>query len=93
MAEDKALLVTSSYDNMIKFWTTNIPVWETSKALEIQKDQVVYRMKISHDKKYLVCASSKGIKLCDLNDENSYSIVCSSLCRKAILTTVAIARV
>ena len=33
------------------------------------------RMKISNDKKYLVCAASKGVKLYDLSDDNNYTSV------------------
>jgi len=70
--EDNPILVTASYDQTIKFWTTNIPTWECSKSIELQKEHVVYRMKISNDKKYLVCAASKGVKLFDISDESNY---------------------
>lgn len=67
------LLVTGSYDRSIKFWMTTVPSWDTSKTIDIPEDQVVYRLKISADKKYLACATSKGIKLYDVTEESSTS--------------------
>lgn len=72
MSEDRAILVTSSYDHTIKFWSTATPTWETNKIIDVPQDQVVYRMKISQDKKYLVCAATKGVKIYDLSDECKY---------------------
>lgn len=72
MEEDRVLLVTASYDNTIKFWATNVPTWDCSKTVDIPQEQVIYRMKISKDKKYLGCAGSKGIKLFELSDESNY---------------------
>lgn len=74
VGDEKPLLVTASYDHTIKFWVTNIPTWETSKTIDVPNEQVIYRMKISNDKKYLVCAASKGIKLYDLSDESNYTL-------------------
>ena len=68
--EGGAILVTSSYDHTIKFWNTNKSTWECSKTIELPNDQIVNKMQISLDKKYLACACSNSIKLYDLSDSH-----------------------
>ena len=36
--ENKPILLTGSYDNTIKIWSTDRPTWECSKTIEVPKD-------------------------------------------------------
>jgi G protein beta subunit-like protein len=68
MSEEN-ILVTSSYDHTIKFWTTTKSNWECSKSL-VDNSQIVNRMSISPNKKNLLCGCSSSLKLYDLSDRD-----------------------
>ena len=68
--ESDVVLVTSSYDHTIKFWSTSKSTWECSKTIVMNNEQVVNRMQISSNKRYLLCGCSNSIRLYDFGDSH-----------------------
>ena len=78
MDEEEAadpILLTSAYDNTIKFWNTTKQTWECSHTVDLQKKLVVNKMQISKDRKHLICACNIGLRLYQIANHSDLNLI------------------